>query len=200
MWNLLYGDFRKERRPKKKKTKTSDINNKSKRTQKEISEHKSADVSNYVTTIKKIPEITPSIKQPTTNILFKKEVQNVFLNQDVLENLYDKLLQMLGSGLLSADISELKTKRIVKAWHSIAEQGLDLPDFVGKIDFFLSTDKMPVINNFVMVDLDNSNLLFIVKLQSHQFTLLLDSNTTNIGYLISIIKPLIIENYIKSLK
>jgi len=204
MWDLLFGKPKKRYyKPKKKLDK---INKKPERVVKNPVEK--VKISQEYKNLATFKPKNKAIQSELANIDIiydkkaEKSITKLTKTVDILwfDILINKLKQELSNCLKSAFFAENKSSNVLKSWQMKNNQSAFLSKILYFTNQFLIKQNTPGINSYLILNLDDNMLMFVLKLDKYQFVLLLDSTKINIGYLISIIKPIIEENYYESQK
>jgi len=206
MWDLLFG------KPKKRyyKPKNKRIDKQGKVVNKKVPvsdknniwlQLKSSEIVNEKSDITK--KETEKIIVPKNNISIKKKViddyskQKAVANIKIYDNLVSELKQKIDNVFVSAFLAQTDKSLVIRSWFMKDEQSLVLSKIFINTNHYLFDKSKSKIKSYAILDLDEDKLLFILKHNSYQFTMMLNSDKVSVGYLINIIKP-IIEKHIKN--
>jgi len=210
MWDLLFGKPKKRYYKPKKKL----VNKQEKVAKKRIIVSKQSnqkiDFQSRETVAETMGTFKNNIAEKITNttvsaanadisntIIESKMQQKTVVNIEIYDKLVNRLKQEISTIFLSAFLAKTDNGLVIKSWFMDDSQSQILSKIYVNTDLFLFGQSHAKIKSYYILDLDEHKILFALKLDSNQFTMVLNSNETSVGYLISIVKP-IIEEHIKN--
>jgi len=104
----------------------------------------------------------------------------------------DLLKKELGKALLATDIFTITDSNTLTSYNSFPKIGKLLNGMTQNINKYLSEMKLPSINGYYLMDLEDNKTLIVMTFREYRWAILVDSRELKLGLLINLILPNVI--------
>ena len=119
------------------------------------------------------------------------------INLNIIKQSFTQLQDDLGDTFISGSIYSADNREPVYSFKT--SKTVVFTEFQKSINNLFLKSKLEKKNNFYLLDLKKNYLLFILIFKNHHIALIFNKTKIKLGYLLSILRPLLINDYEKSI-
>jgi len=192
MWDFFYGDNKNKKNKKKKKQEKIDFSKTKKKklilqeehTKVFMAKTKDNNISPPKTTLK-----TQKKENLSTPANLSSKTSDTKNFDPVFFKIISFLKEELGEAYSASFFSKKTTSTIFFNDNIEVFKSIYLSNIVNKTNSLLLENDFQPINNFMFMDINNKQILFIMQLDAYYLYLILNNEQLNLGYLINILLP-----------
>jgi hypothetical protein len=145
-----------------------------------------------------LPYKTLERKSGSQNIQ-KQSANKKGLNLDLIEKSFVNIKAIMGSALKAGVVLNTKNTEPIYNFRTERDQNLRFQNIAQDLNTILKDLNNTALNLYYLLDLKENKLAFVLTFETHHIGLVLEKNETKLGYLLNIIKPLMINDYVNAL-
>ncbi|MCF6184771.1 MAG: hypothetical protein L3J56_09155, partial [Bacteroidales bacterium] len=151
---------------------------------------------------------TGDLKEYFSEIIHSKEIKkskrttsqySTKINKTIIKQSFTQLQDDLGDTFISGSVYSADNGEPVYSFKTKTDQTVLFAKFQKSISNLFLKSKFEKKNSFYLFDLEKNYLLFILIFKNHHIALIFNKTKIKLGYLLSILKPLLINDYKKSI-
>lgn len=153
-----------------------------------------------------IDDVSVEMSDTKEDILEDKDVEDIAgiveqnkINRNIDDTAINQIFEYLNKNFtdkfLAGALYDVQAKEMIHQ-HRFEKNQLDVfTNLFEKINAASSRSGFPKLNNYYVLDLENDQTAFVLLFPNHHFVLIFDKSKIQLGYIISIIRPHITNEY-----
>lgn len=117
------------------------------------------------------------------------------MNINKLKAAVEELKQDLGPALISTDIWSISDGQGIVSYNSQPKACALLNKVSRDIESTMSDSDLPELNKYYLLDLIDDKMVIVIPLADHQWAMVLDKNHLQLGLLLNVILPKIVDTF-----